>query len=110
MWVVSALRNSPLREALVQTPMLSTLRRRLLPRRLTDNLKALWKIGVDPPAVPQCLNERLHELFDRDLARLGSWLGIDLECSSFHQLTASKPPSWRHLEQALDETLLQRTW
>ena len=102
------MRNSPLREALVQAPVLSTLRRSLLPRRLTENLKSLWKIGIDPPGVPPGLNERLQELFDRDLARLGSWLGIELDCHSFHKLTASESPSWTQLDPALGETLLQR--
>ena len=92
------MRNSPLREALVQAPVLSTLRRTLIPRLLTEGLKSLWKVGIDPPPVPAGLSDRLRELFDRDLARLGSWLGIALDCDSFHAVAGAQPLSWRRFD------------
>ncbi len=89
------LRNSPLRETLVQLPLLSALRHALLPRRLVDALKAFWKIGVDPPPVSSSLSDRLRELFDEDLARLGSWLGIELDCGSFHEAARKPSVVWK---------------
>ncbi len=89
------MRKSTLREALVQAPVLSTLRRTLMPRLLTKSLKSLWKVGIDPPPVPAGLSDRLREIFDRDLARLGSWLGIELDCDSFHTVASAQPLAWR---------------
>ena len=90
--------KSPLREALVQAPVLSTLRRTLIPRLLTESLKSLWKVGIDPPSVPAGLRDRLRELFDPDLARLGSWLGVKLDCDTFHEVAVAQPPSWRRFD------------
>jgi len=90
--------KSPLREALVQAPVLSTLRRTLIPRLLTESLKSLWKVGIDPPSVPAGLCDRLRELFDRDLTRLGSWLDVELDCDSFHEVAGAQPLSWRQFD------------
>jgi hypothetical protein len=85
------MRSSPLRDALVQNPVLSTLRRTLIPRYWTEGLKSFWKVRIDPPPVPSGLSDRLRELFDRDLARLGSWLGVSLDCDSFHEVAGTPP-------------------
>ena len=100
------LRNSPLREAIVQAPLLTALRRKLIPRRLAESLKSLWKVGVDPPPVPSGLDDRLRDLFDPDLARLGSWLGIKLDCDSFHATTSGEPVCWQDLELHASEISL----
>ncbi len=102
------LRNSPLREAIVQAPLLTTLRRKLIPRRLAEGVKSLWKIGIDPPPVPPDLDDRLRKLFDNDLARLGSWLGIKLDCDSFHAVTSAAPVSWQNSDLHLFENSFSR--
>jgi hypothetical protein len=89
------MRSSRLREALMQAPVLTRLRRRLVPRQLSESLKSIWRAGLDPPAVPAGLGDRLREVFDQDLSRLGSWLGIKLDCNSFHAVAGSEYPSWR---------------
>ncbi len=89
------MRKSTLREALVQAPVLRTLRRKLIPRQLAESLKSIWRVGIDPPAVPAGLGDRLRELFDRDLARLGPWLGIKLNCDVFHAVAGARYLSWR---------------
>lgn len=94
------LRNSPLREFLVQLPVLTPIRRRLIPRPLVERIKALWRINMDPPQVSPDLAARLCDVFDPDLARLGDWLGIPLDTDSFHDRTREQPVSWAHFEQA----------
>jgi hypothetical protein len=88
------LRPSPLREALVQAPVLSGLRRRLVPRHWSQSLKERWRAQVDPPLIPAHLTERLRDIFDADLAQLGSWLGIRLDCENFHEMTVNSPRNW----------------
>ena len=46
------LRDSHLRNVLVQAPVLTSLRRRLIPRSWIERAKAFWQVGVDPPRVP----------------------------------------------------------
>jgi Sulfotransferase domain len=93
------LRHSPLREFLVQLPVLTPVRRRLLPRPLVERLKAHWMIDMDPPQVSSDLAARLRDIFDPDLARLGNWLGISLDTDSFHDRAREQPARWAHLEQ-----------
>jgi hypothetical protein len=85
------LRDSPLRNAFVQAPVLATLRRALVPGVLSERVKSYWRIGVDPPRIPPDLEARLRDVFDADLARLGSWLGISLDCESFRSVTEREP-------------------
>ncbi len=88
------LRPSPLREALVQAPVLSGLRRRLVPRHWSQSVKERWRAQIDPPPIPTYLTERLRDIFDADLAQLGSWLGISLDCENFQEVTVSRPHDW----------------
>ena len=70
------LRPSPVREVLVQSPVLTTIRQRVVPRRWSQSLKGLWRARVEPPRIRPILDARLREVFDADLAQLGSWLGV----------------------------------
>ena len=92
------LRNSPIRDALVQSPWITGLRRKLLPRSWSEALKDFWKVRNGPPTVPSGLHDRLRDAFDRDLARLGSWLGITLDCESFHDVSSARAHAWRQLD------------
>jgi hypothetical protein len=88
------LRPSPIREALVQAPVLSTLRQRIVPRHWSQSIKELWRAQIDPPKMQPDLVARLLEIFDADLAQLGSWLGITLDCESFHDTTIAQSYEW----------------
>jgi Sulfotransferase family len=88
------LRPSPIRHALVQSPVLGRLRRRVVPRRWSQSAKVFWRAQVDPPEIPADLSARLREVFDADLSQLGSWLGITLDCENFDAATSNKPHVW----------------
>jgi hypothetical protein len=77
------LRPSSIRQAIVQAPVLATLRQRIVPKQWSDGLKEFWRANIDPPTLPRDLEARLREVFDADLAELGSWMGITLDCESF---------------------------
>jgi hypothetical protein len=40
------------------------------------------------------LIDYLREIFDADLAQLGSWLGISLDCENFHDTTIERAHDW----------------
>ncbi len=88
------LRPSPIRDRLVQAPVLSTLRQRVIPSGWSQSLKELWRAQLDPPTVPAHVTARLREVFDADLAQLGAWLGITLDCENFHETTLARPLDW----------------
>ncbi len=88
------LRPSPVREVLVQAPVLTTIRQRVVPRRLSESLKGFWRARIEPPHLTSSLEARLREVFDADLAQLGSWLGLTLDCENFHDATVGRAPEW----------------
>lgn len=89
------LRPSPVREVLVQAPVLTSIRQRVVPRRLSESLKEFWRARVDPPRLTPSLEARLREVFDADLAQLGAWLGLPgLDCENFHELTVGHAREW----------------
>jgi hypothetical protein len=90
------LRPSPVREVLVRAPVLKAIRRCVLPRQWSQSLKGLWRARLEPPCLSPGLHARLREVFDPDLAQLGSWLGLRLDCDNFHEVTAAGPHRWEH--------------
>jgi Sulfotransferase family len=88
------LRPSPVREVLVQAPVLTKIRQRVVPRRLSESLKGLWRARVEPPLLTPSLQAQLREVFDADLAQLGSWLGIRLDCENFQEVTVGRAYDW----------------
>lgn len=87
------MRRSPLRDALLDAPVLGPLRRRLVPRRVRDRVKRLWTLERRPELGPERRAE-LEAAFDADLAELGRWLGRELRCGDFPRLPAQPPPHW----------------
>jgi hypothetical protein len=93
------LRNCRLRNAVVQAPVLCTLRRKLIPKAWIERVKSFWTVGMDPPRVSPDLEARLRDFFDPDLAQLGSWLGTSLDCDSFCTKTGIQPLGWTNTEE-----------
>ncbi len=85
---------SPIRNALVGAPVLAGLRQRIVPRQWSQSLKGFWRAQIDPPRLSAALADYLREIFDADLAELGSWLGIALDCDNFHDVTIGQPREW----------------
>jgi Sulfotransferase domain len=88
------LRKSALREVLVHAPLLSSIRRRILPKAWTESFKALWRARVEPPPVPPEFSRHLEDLFNRELKELGNWLGIELTCENFREVTTARSHDW----------------
>jgi hypothetical protein len=88
------LRPSPIREALVRVPVLSGLRQRVIPRQWSQSIKQLWRARIDPPYLCPSTTAYLREIFDADLAELGSWLGVTINCDNFHEITVGQAHEW----------------
>ena len=85
--------ESPLRDAIVNAPVLRTIRKRLVPKSWREQVKQFWQIRQRPLLSDSTVQD-LEGLFDADLSRLGSWLNIELSCQSFHEVARSIVPSW----------------
>ncbi len=81
------LRHSPLRQALVNSRLLTPLRHRLISPALSDRLKSFWIDRSVVPSISPDIIARLREVFDADLALLGQRLGVDLDCANFKAVT-----------------------
>ena len=98
------MRASYLRDTIVNAPVLRTIRKRLVPKAWRDRVKRLWQIR-QRPQLSSTLVQRLEEVFDADLARLGRWLNIELSCRTFHELAKSTVPTWSQTLKPLTKNL-----
>ena len=88
------LRKSALRDAIVASPLLTALRRKLVPRALRDRIKARWQMR-ERPALSDKARAEAERRFDADLATLGAWLGVDICCANFASVAAQRALEWR---------------
>lgn len=89
------LRLGRLRHAMVHSRLLTPIRRRIVSQTWSDRLKRAWRTDVTRPELTPEFDSRLRRIFDEDLARLGDWLGVSLDCESFDWTTSERPLSWR---------------
>ncbi|MGD9973170.1 MAG: sulfotransferase [Desulfatirhabdiaceae bacterium] len=80
------LRVSPLRDAIVDHPLATVIRRKLVPKTVREWVKQFWQMKKRP----QIREDRLQGLkavFDADLHILGEKMGLRLTCDTFRQMT-----------------------
>jgi hypothetical protein len=88
------LRKSALRDVMINLPGIKSLRRKLVPQLVRDRVKSLWTMKQRPELSPASVH-RLRRIFDDDLAILGRWLGLNLNCETFKHATVASVPQWR---------------
>ena len=87
------LRESAWRDALVNAPILSTIRKTLVPKSFRRWVKGLWQMQSRPQLSPQKQSE-LEARLDQDLATLGRWLGQDFSCENFRSAALASSSDW----------------
>lgn len=86
------LRESPWRDRVLSLPGMTTLRRTFVPRSVRDRVKRAWSMQ-ERPSLSASNQKRVERIFDEDLAKLGSWLGVELSCETFNE-TATRTLNW----------------
>ena len=86
------MRTSWWRDRLAYAPGISQIRKRL-PQGLRDRVKSAWTMKRRPVLSEQD-KTALTEIFDKDLAQLGHWLGLELNCENFNQVTEANSLDW----------------
>ena len=88
------LQQSNLRNNLKKVPGYQAVRS-LVPEQTVDRVRDRWRPS-DRPTLTDEQTSSLIEVFNPDLAVLGSWLGIDLDVRSFSKTTALPcSPEWQ---------------
>lgn len=86
------IRHSALRDAVRRTP-LGPIWRGLVTESLRERIKSRWQLESRPD-LSAGEREELERILDRDLARLGDWLGRELTCAGWREQVAANDPAW----------------
>lgn len=87
-------RKSRLRQLLTRGPVQTFLRRTFVPKKVRTWVRSLWQMRQRPALSPD-VRARLEHTFDADLARLGGWLGVEVRCANFVEVTRDRALDWR---------------
>ena len=87
------MRVSPWRDKIVYSPVVTAIRKRLIPQSVRDRIKQGWQMQKRPELSAENLTH-LTDLFNADLVVLGQWLGIELTCENFKDVTAQHALNW----------------
>ena len=95
-------RTSAWRDRLVENPVLSTLRRSLLPKSWRTWVRSRWAMRARPE-LSDTLRQRLARELDPDMQKLGEWLGRDITCATWKQAVCEgDAPDWCSRQPARD--------
>ena len=84
------MRRSPVRDAILNAPVLKQIRRGLIPRSWRDRAKGMWQMR-ERPTLTDRDRARLAEVFNADLADLGRALGVALTCDTWRDVAMRGP-------------------
>jgi hypothetical protein len=87
------LRRFPFYNTLVTSKPMTFVRRTFVPKSLRAWAKEKLTMQKRPALSPP-VRTSLESTFDKDLARLGAWLGVSLTCANFKSVTAISSLEW----------------
>ena len=87
------LRTSALRDAVVKFPGMAALRRTFVPKPVRDRIKKAWTMK-ERPELTRRKERYVRDIFDADLAVLGGWMGLQMNCENFKEVARSAVPRW----------------
>lgn len=90
------MRTSAWRDALVENPLLQSLRRNLVPKSFRTWVRSLWTMQERPQLSPE-QTQYLEKVFDEDLAILGQWLGVELCCENYEEKVTNQTLEWANI-------------
>lgn len=87
------IRKFPLYSLLIESSLATFIRRNLVPQGLRDKVKQQLQMRKRPELSAESLFE-LQQIFDKDLAKLGAWLGVKLTCENYRSVVTSSALNW----------------
>ena len=87
------IRKFPLYDLLIESKIAKVIRRNLIPKQIRNLVK--YKLRMqDRPIINEKNMSELEKEFNQDLAILSKWLGKDINCHNFKDLTSSMTFGW----------------
>ena len=87
-------RRFPFYNLLVEQPLAVKLRQNLVPKAVRTSIRQFLSLSKRPRLTGSTLKE-VEQVFDDDLAEIGKWLGISLDCRNFRTVTTTRALEWR---------------
>lgn len=87
------IRRFPLYDLIVDSPLATRVRRNLVPQGVRDWVKSRLTMRQRPELNAEH-RQQLEQMFDVELAELGSWLGVTLTCANFKAVTRTDTLEW----------------
>lgn len=88
------LRKFPLYDLLIDSKPMEWLRQTFVSQNARDAIKRKLQLNKRPELSEEIVAD-LEKIFDQDLSILGSWLGVELDCRNFRELTSSESLGWQ---------------
>lgn len=87
------MRSSPLRDAIIWSPPVTFIREKFVPQSVRNRVKEMWQMR-NRPELTAVRKAQLTQIFDEELATLGAWLGVELNCANFKEVTRANELNW----------------
>ncbi len=87
------LQVNPLRDRIINLPLLSTIRKKMVPQGVRNRIKQRWQMTERPTISPE-RKVTLEAIFNEDLALLSQWFSVQLDCDNFKVVTRDQPIGW----------------
>ena len=87
------IRKFPLYGLLIESKVAKMIRRNLVPKRIRNLVKSKLRMQHRPVINEKNMKE-LETIFNKDLAMLSKWLGKQINCSNFKDITSSSSLKW----------------
>jgi len=81
-------------DLLVEHPLSAKLRRGLVPKGVRTKIRRFFSMDTRPE-LTMTKRREIEEIFDEDLAIMGKWLGISLNCGNFRTVTSTQSLEWQ---------------
>ncbi|MGL5510904.1 MAG: sulfotransferase family protein [Microcoleaceae cyanobacterium] len=98
--------KSAWRDFLVEMPGLKQVRQNFIPKSFRNWVKSFWQVKDKPQLTAKNI-EVLQGIFDKDLAKLGNWLGTELNCQNFKEVVKANSWDWSESIQSTPNSLLR---
>ena len=87
-------RKFPFYNVLVVNQIAASLRRVLVPKALRTRVREMFSI-TERPVLGEDIRKYLEKVFDEDLAIIGEWLGVRVNCDNFCKVTSEISLDWK---------------
>ena len=87
------IRKFPLYNILVDSKLATWFRRKFIPKSIRSTIKNSLRQQKRPQLNVKSLKE-LENIFNQDLNIIGNWLGVDISCENFKEITSNDILKW----------------